>query len=471
MAPHPGAPERAVAASIRPPQRLSLRRRATLAFGLVSLLLAGTLALVTYTMVRGSVVRDRENAAVRQAYTNARLVRNRLRSPDTDVASLLSGLQVTGTGNLLLERQGLWYSSSVAADRSVLPPSLREPVGDGHAARQVVATSAGPVLVIGVPIAELDARLYVIESLDDVRSTLDRLRAALVIGALLAAFVGAAAGAAISRRVLRPLRDVAGAAERIVAGEQDARLEDSGDPDLAPLTLSFNHMVDELEERARREARFASDVSHDLRGPLTALAAAVSVVHRRRDQLPPEASHAVDALEEQVESFNSLVLDLLEISRFEAGTASLELRNVDAREFVRAVLGEADLDLPIEVAPGFTARMEVDPRRMQRVLANLLENAARYAGGATRVTIDPGEPGWLVIGVEDHGPGVPEELRAAIFSRYERGRAATDPGMAKGTGLGLALAAQHVALHGGRIRVEDAPAGGARFVVELLEAA
>lgn len=448
---------------------LTLRRRAMAAFGLVSLLLAGTLAAGVYVFVRARIVEDREVAAIRQAYTNARLIRNRLRTSEADLPTLLSGLQTTGTGNVLVERTGRWYSSSVEVDRSVLPTSLRTPVGEGHVAWQIVDTTDGPALMIGVPIAEIPAQMFVVESLDDVDGTLTLLRNALAAGAVLAAVLGAVAGAVISGRVLRPLRDVSLAARRIASGEDDTRLPPTDDPDLAPLTDSFNDMVDELDERARREARFASDVSHDLRGPLTALAAAVAVVNRRRDQLPDEALAAMDALEEQVTSFNSLVVDLLEISRFEAGTVDLELRNVDILELVRAVVHEADLDVLIIPTAGYDPRADVDPRRLQRVLVNLLENAARYAGGATAIRIEPGGPARVAIAVEDRGPGVPPELREAIFNRYERGRAATDPTMAKGTGLGLALAAQHVRLHGGTIRVEDNPGGGSRFVIELPE--
>jgi two-component system sensor histidine kinase MtrB len=230
-------------------------------------------------------------------------------------------------------------------------------------------------------------------------------------------------------------------------------------------------MVGELEERARREPRFASDVSHDLRGPLAALSAAVAVVQRRRDHLPPEASVAVEALEDQVESFNRLVVDLLEISRFEAGTATLDSRNVDVLEFVRAALIEAGRDVPVSCTARYSPRVEIDPRRMLRVVVNLLDNAANYAGGATAVRIESAPEHHVAIAVEDQGPGVPEGLREAIFDRYERGLAAHDPTIAKGTGLGLTLAAQHVQLHGGTIRVEPTPGGGTRFVIELAEAA
>jgi two-component system, OmpR family, sensor histidine kinase MtrB len=213
-------------------------------------------------------------------------------------------------------------------------------------------------------------------------------------------------------------------------------------------------------------------VSHDLRGPLATLSAAVSVLNRRRDQVPETAQAAIDALDDQVQSFNQLVLDLLEISRFEAGTAVLDRRDVDLQEFVRVVLGdtEAHHDLPINTIPASSIRAEIDPRRIQQVLLNLLDNAERYAGGATRIEIARSDTGRVSITVEDRGPGVPVELREAIFERYERGSAAHDPEMPDGTGLGLALAAQHVALHHGSIRVEPNPGGGSRFVIDLPEA-
>jgi len=448
-----------------------LRVRATVAFGLVSLMLAGAFGVVTHVLVRSWAIADRENAAVRQAYTNARLVRNRLRSPGTDIPALLSGLQFTGTGVALIQRQGRWYTSSVDADRSGLTPSLRAEVGDGRAARQVVRGQGGPSLLIGVPIAEASADFYVIESLQDLESTLAGLRTAFLAGTAVAAAVGATTGALISRRVLRPLTETSRTATLIASGESAARLPATNDPDLEPLTTSFNDMVDRLVARARREARFASDVSHDLRGPLATLSAAVSVIKRRRDQVPETARAAIDALDDQVESFNRLVVDLLEISRFEAGTAVLDRRNVDLEEFVRVVLrdSEAHHDIPIDTAAASSMRAEIDPRRIQQVLLNLLDNADRYAGGATRIEITRPATGRVSIAVEDRGPGVPSDLRDAIFDRYERGPAAQDPEMPDGTGLGLALAAQHVALHHGSIHVEPNSGGGSRFVIELPE--
>jgi len=447
--------------------RVPLRLRAMLAFGLVSLVLAGTLAVTTFTLVRTWTVADREEAAMAQAYTNARLVRTRLRAAETDLPTLLSGLQVSSSGEVLLEQGGQWYASAVGVDRSALPSGLREIVGEGEVARQIARGAVGPELVIGIPLPEVDARYFELVDLGDTDATLQTLGRSLAVGAFVAAIIGALTGAAVTGRVLRPLRRVSAVAQQVREGGPSARLEVVGDPDLDPLSESFNGMLDELEERTRREARFASDVSHDLRGPLTALSAAVSVVNRRREQLPQEAGQAIDALDEQVVAFNRLVLDLLEISRFEAGTASLEAREVGGIEFVRAVLGESHHDVPLSIAPGYDPRLTIDPRRIRQALGNLLENADRYAGGPTRVILEPASEGRVRIIVDDAGPGVTPEDREAIFNRYERGRAHRNPDVPKGTGLGLALSAQHISLHGGTITVEDAPGGGARFVVEL----
>ncbi len=298
---------------------MSLRLRATVAFGIVAMLLAGVLSLFTYISVRNWIVNDRDNATLRQDYTSARPIRSRLSSGEADYDALLSGLQVTATSDALMEQNGQWYSSTVGVGQSQIPSSLQQAVASDRAARQTVNRPDGPLLAIGVPIAESSARLYVLEPLNDVDPTLNVLASVLSVGAAVAAIVGALTGTLVSRRILRPLRTVSQVAEEIGAGHSDVRLPSViSDSDLRPLVTSFNHMVDELAERARREERFASDVSHDLRGPPAAFASAVSVVQRRRASLPPEACAAVDILQEQVQSFSRLVTDLLEISRFEA---------------------------------------------------------------------------------------------------------------------------------------------------------
>jgi two-component system sensor histidine kinase MtrB len=458
-------------------RHLPLRLRAGVAFGLLSALLSVTLSAGSYVLVRSSLMGEREEVAERQAYTNARLLRSRLDPRPTDMIELLAGLQVGGSGDSLLRIGGQWFSSSVQTTSAEVPDDLARAVADGDAGVQVIDRFGTPALAVGVPIAAVDARYFEISSLAEVESTLARLGRALAVAAIGATALGGVLGAALSSVLLRPLRRFAVVAKRITGDgspsgadaddEEPTRLDADGDADLQPLADSFNEMLDELDERIARERRFASDVSHEIRGPVAALASALSIIERRRERLPADVVPVVDALDEQVTAFNRLVLDLLEISRFDARTARLETEAVDLGELCQQLLhqrGYTDVALEADgVGP-----VHVDRRRVEQVLSNLLENAARYAGGATDLRIeDGGETAAVRLRVEDRGPGVPPAEREVIFGRFRRGRAAETADAPDGSGLGLALSRQHVELHGGRLWVEDRPGGGASFVVEL----
>ncbi|MGH9022374.1 MAG: HAMP domain-containing sensor histidine kinase, partial [Acidimicrobiia bacterium] len=303
--------------------------------------------------------------------------------------------------------------------------------------------------------------------LEDIERTLRLLASSLLLAGAAAILAAGGVGAAVAGAVLRPLTRVADVARRIVRGDLDSRLVAEGDPDLEPLVGAFNEMLDDLRERIHREARFASDVTHELRGPVAALASAISVANRRRDQLPEQAVMAVDALAAQVEGFNRLVLDLLEISRFDAATAQLDLQPVDLARFVPDVLDRLGCSaVPVRRAEGVSLEVMADERRLHQILANLVQNAQHYAGGVVLVEISATD-GMARVAVEDAGPGVPLSEREVIFSRFSRGAAADLPDAPRGTGLGLALVAEHARLHGGRVWVQDRLGGGSRFVVEL----
>jgi two-component system, OmpR family, sensor histidine kinase MtrB len=444
-------------------RRLGLRARATVAFGVTALVLSVTIAVVAYALVRTYLIDQRESAALNQAFANARVLRSALDGADPDVPEILAGLRGAVGGDILLRYRDRWFTSSVAADPGDLPDSLlRVVLEEEHAARQQDRVRGRPRLVVGVPVPAVDAAFFQAFPEDEVERTLNTLGTALIVAGMVATVVAAAVGRYASGAVLRPLRDVAGAADRIAEGDLGLRLESRGDPDLEPLVEPFNEMVGTLEARIEREQRFASDVSHELRSPIAALAAAVEVAHRRRDQLPEPVVIAVDALAEQVSSFNRLVLDLLEISRFDAGAARLDLEPIELHRF----LSEIAHPRGVEVVCGEHVVVAADRVRLKQAIANLLDNADRYAGGPDQVVVEP-DVGVVRIAVEDRGPGVTDDEKEEIFGRFARGHLADRPGAPKGTGLGLALVAEHATLHRGRAWVEDRPDGGARFVVEL----
>ena len=254
-------------------------------------------------------------------------------------------------------------------------------------------------------------------------------------------------------------------------------LETSDDPDLRILTESFNDMAEALQQRVERDARFASDVSHELRSPLMTLAASVEVMESRRDEMPERAQAALDLLSSDVVRFQGLVEDLLEISRFDAGAIRLHLEELLAAEFVRQAVAVSSLPTtPIHVSERAEhALIRGDRRRLARVIANLIDNARAYGGGEPEISItivdDAEDPvTHLQIAVEDRGPGIAPSERDLVFERFARGGGAGRRTGSEGAGLGLALVDEHVRMHGGRVWVEDRLDGesGARFVIELM---
>ncbi len=456
------------------PRRLGLRARITLTFTVGSLLLSLVLAGTTYLLTRGTLLRQREDALIEATYRNAVIVRDGLRAANPQVRRLLSGLPLRGGSNPVVERGGQWFPLDFAFGVDALPESLRERVADGRAARMRYRKDGDPYLAVGVPLHSVGASYYEIAPLSDLESTLRSVGLSLAGAALLTTSLGTVVGVWASRRAVRPLADAARAAEAIAGGQIGTRLEPADDKDLRMLANAFNHMAAALEARVERDARFASDVSHELRSPLMTLSASIEVLQSRREEMPERAQQALDLLVADVSRFRQLVEDLLEISRFDAGSVRLTLDEVGVAEFVRqAVLAAGYAEVPVEVADAAAgAVIRADKRRLARVVQNLLDNARNHGGGEITVTVEPSaddEPGTVLIAVEDHGPGVPEDERQQIFERFNRGGAAGRRGTGDGVGLGLALVEEHVKLHRGRVWVEDRRDGaeGARFVIEL----
>lgn len=454
--------------------RPGLRARITLAFTLSAALLSTLLAGTTWALTRENILNQRESSATRQAFRNAAVVENQLSAgqQDTDLREMLNSLDSEIPSRALVrDASGRWTNQSAAFDEATLPPDLLELVEQGKAARMRVAIDGQPELLIGTSLPDVEGLYFEFVSLSDTENTLESLSTSLFGAALVTTLAGAAVGWWASRRTLRPLADVSVAAEAIAGGRLDTRLGAVDDPDLGVLVTSFNHMAQVLEERIEQDNRFASDVSHELRSPLMTLSASIEVLSSRREEMPDaSAQAAVDLMVADVARFKQLVEDLLEISRFDAGAARLDLSEIRPGELVtQAVAWSQSPDVPIELDVDLAGVIyRADKRRLVRVITNLLDNARKYGGGATRVEVRK-VPDGIQFAVEDNGSGVPEDERELIFDRFSRGAGSNRRAGSEGVGLGLSLVAEHVALHKGRVWVEDRPDGesGARFVVEL----
>ncbi len=440
-----------------------LRARVTAGFAVGALVLSTVMACVSYLLVRTSLLDERERSAVRAAYFNATVVDTGLAADRPDVVEVLRSLDTGDDRHAVLRRDGAWYALTVDEGiTAAIPPRLQRIAERGEPAVQRVRVDGEPSLVVAVPLPS--AVFYEVDSLRELDRTLQVLALVLTAVAIMTAAGGAAVGWYATRYVLRPVTSVAAAARKVAAGAVRARLDAGNDPDLAQLTTSFNDMVDELDRRMQRDRRFAADVSHELRSPLQTLAAAASVLDRRRDRLDERTATAAGLVSDEVQRFQSLVNDLLELARTDqpAHREPVEVAE-DVRHLCRARGIEEGI---VHLQDGTPPTWLVDRRRFRQILANLVDNAARYGGGPTAVRL--GHDGErCFVEVDDAGPGVPPEDRHVIFDRFVRGRNANARGGGDGTGLGLALVAEHAAAHGGRAVVSDRPGGGARIRVEL----
>jgi two-component system, OmpR family, sensor histidine kinase MtrB len=291
-------------------------------------------------------------------------------------------------------------------------------------------------------------------------------------GLLLATITGLAFAA--SRRVLGPVRRLAGAARQMSGGDLSARVEPTGRDELAQLVTAFNTMasalqdkVGELELMEARARQFAGDVSHELRTPLTAITAVTDILHEHPG-LTGDAAAAARLVREEILHLNRLVEDVIEISRFDAGTAQLVTDDTDVATAVTGCLrARGWTDVRTDVPAGLTVRL--DRRRFDVIIANLVSNAQRHGGPPVIVTARA-EPhgrgsGQLAVEVRDHGPGLPPAAIAHVFDRFYK--ADTARARSEGSGLGLAIASENARLHGGHIEVGNHPGGGAVFTVTL----
>lgn len=339
-----------------------------------------------------------------------------------------------------------------------------------------------PALVIGKQVNDPNGdpyQLYYLFPLTQEEKSLSLVKGTLATAGLFVVVLLGAIAWLVVRQVVTPVRMAAGIAERLSAGRLQERMKVTGEDDIARLGEAFNKMaqslqlkIQQLEDLSRMQRRFVSDVSHELRTPLTTVRMAADVIHDARVDFDPVTARSAELLADQLDRFETLLADLLEISRFDAGAAALEAEAIDLREVVRRVVSGAE---PLAERKGTTIRVvgdqqpvvaEADARRVERVLRNLVVNAVEHGEGRDVVVKLASAGGAVAVAVRDYGVGLKPGEATRVFSRFWR----ADPARARttgGTGLGLSIALEDARLHGGWLQSWGEPGGGSQFRLTL----
>ena len=340
----------------------------------------------------------------------------------------------------------------------------------------------GPALAVGVPISP-QAQLYYLFPLTQQLQTLQLVQKTLILTGAGLVVLLAVIVSLVTRWVVVPIRQAAQAASRVSAGDLDERMAARGTDDLAALANSFNEMAGslqdklrELEELSKVQRQFVSDVSHELRTPLSTITLAADVIFGSKNQLGPEAKRSAELLQGQLERFEVLLADLLEISRHDANVATLDAESADVCDLVLRAAADAEqlaarkgtrIDFRLPPDPCIA---EVDRRRVERVLRNLLDNAVEHGEGRDVVVTVAADRDAVAVAVRDHGCGIRPGEQQLVFDRFWR----ADPARARttgGTGLGLAIALEDARLHGGWLQAWGEPGRGSVFRLTLPRAA
>ena len=361
------------------------------------------------------------------------------------------------------------------------PAEVRAIVDTGQIAYAWTSVAGRASLVLAGRPAAGEPAFYFIHDASDIDGALGQLRLALLVGSLLLIGIALAAARTVARGILRPVVAASRAAGRIADGQLDARVGTTSGDEFGTWAAEFNRMADTLETTIKRlrsaeasNRRFVADVAHELRTPLTGLVAEASLLRGELGALPPDVRRAAELLVADVARLRSLVEDLLEVSRFDARAERLLTERVDLGRRLGALVGARLPSATLEL-PGEPCVIETDPRRVDRIVGNLLDNARVHAPGApVRVSLVR-EANAVRIAVADRGPGVPGtglhgtgvETPGADLERLFDRFAKADPARAGGSGLGLAIAREHAELLGGSLLATAEPGGGLRFELRL----
>ena len=485
--------------------RHSLSAKLAVAITLAALVLLLVFGIIVASQLRSSMFETRKDAILADAslrFSSAQSVfsSSTATSPDQvqesargALASLKASAAGAGATNVaLLRSEGSTASLRInqiedEQMRGLITHQMREAVAQGGAQWQSVGIRASdsdkvsPGILVGTQVQLPRAgthELYILYSLAADQRQVDVVLRVLVLSALPIIVTLPIGVFALLHRLLLPVRLTVSAATKAAEGDLDVRVEVHGADEMAALGCAFNAMTSSLQdtisrydELAKLQQRFVSDVSHELRTPLTTIRMAEDIVWDNREDLPAHARRSAELLHDQTERMEQMLADLLEISRYDAASALLDAEERDLRPIVTRVV-EACAELaqrqgvPVEVVAPARAAAEIDERRIERVIRNLVVNAIEHADG-TRVTITVATSATdVACRVRDRGVGMTQEVADHVFDRFYR----ADTARARttgGTGLGLAIATEDVAIHGGRLQAYGEPGKGASFLMTL----
>ena len=485
--------------------RHSLSAKLAVAITLAALVLLLVFGIIVASQLRSSMFETRKDAILADAslrFSSAQSVfsSSTATSPDQvqesargALASLKASAAGAGATNVaLLRSEGSTASLRInqiedEQMRGLITPQMREAVAQGGAQWQSVGIRASdsdkvsPGILVGTQVQLPRAgthELYILYSLAADQRQVDVVLRVLVLSALPIIVALPIGVFALLHRLLLPVRLTVSAATKAAEGDLDVRVEVHGADEMAALGRAFNAMTSSLQdtisrydELAKLQQRFVSDVSHELRTPLTTIRMAEDIVWDNREDLPAHARRSAELLHDQTERMEQMLADLLEISRYDAASALLDAEERDLRPIVTRVV-EACAELaqrqgvPVEVVAPARAAADIDERRIERVIRNLVVNAIEHADG-TRVTITVATSATdVACRVRDRGVGMTQEVADHVFDRFYR----ADTARARttgGTGLGLAIATEDVAIHGGRLQAYGEPGKGASFLMSL----
>jgi two-component system sensor histidine kinase MtrB len=476
--------------------------------GAITMVVAGTVvvivSLVLFSQIRDQLLTVKRQAAIDQAQAGVSYAQTQVSGIATgDAVSVRSALSRTVTQ--LVNRGGsagdfdvvmVYRTGDIerAAEsrpliRRALPADLRADVAGGGQSWKYALMPGDqgdlqPTLLIGLTVpsdttGSQQIELYYAFPLDQEDESLSLIRSTVIISGVALTLFVVGIGVLVTRLVVDPVRRAAGIAQRLAEGQLEQRMTVRGEDDLARLATSFNAMADSLQRQisqleglSQLQQRFTSDVSHELRTPLTTVQMAADVLHDARGEFPPHVARSAELLRAELDRFEGLLTDLLEISRFDAGFAALDSEHTDLVPIVQRVAerlaGLAErVGVEIELhLPDSPVIAEVDPRRVERVLRNLVGNAVEH-GEAKPVQIAmTTDDAAVAITVRDHGIGLKPGEERLVFNRFWR----ADPSRARqtgGTGLGLSISAEDARLHGGWLEAWGAPGEGSQFRLTL----